>query len=736
MPTNMYPSRRETASNLPDMTGACERARSLVDEMTFDEKMSLVATHFPFITPDAVERGMPMGSAYTPPIERLGIPSLRVVDASMGVANVMHMRPGDEATALPASLATGASFDPELAYAGGAMIGGEARAKTFNVLLGGGINLTRDSWAGRNFEYIGEDPLLSGLLGAAAVRGVQDQDVACTVKHLVLNSQETGRMAIDARIDEAALRESDLLAFEIAIEASRPASVMTAYNLINGDYASEHAELITGVLKQDWGYSGWTMSDWGAVHSTAKAAISGLDQESGMELDERLNGDVYFTHHLKAAIRDGDVPSERLDDMVVRILTGMIGCGLLDRPVSDSPQSIDYAANADVAQDVAEAGCVLLRNEDELLPLSRGSARIAVIGGHADLGVMSGGGSTQVRSVGGAPIEETLPDGDSSWFCRKTYHSSSPLRAIRAACPEANVDYADGDDLPVAIRLAAEADVAIVFATQWRTEGTDLLTLTLPDGQDHLIAAVAAANPRTVVVVQSGGAVLMPWREDVSAILAAWYPGQRGGEAIARLLFGEANPSGRLPLTFPASDRDGPRPQPPGLAEMRERDERKRAGDDGARIARFEANYDEGANVGYRWYEASGTVPMFPFGYGLSYTTFDYRDVVVIDGEKPSVQLTVANTGERAGADVPQIYVRAPDGSGVETWRLAGFRRVALVAGESARIAVDLEPRTFATWDLANRRWRMKSHSLRIAVGRSATDFVFETMLDGSAVRL
>lgn len=719
----------------PDLGAARVRAESIVAQMSREEKLSLVVSRFPMLAPDAAEQGMIHCSGITPGVPRLGIPTLMITDASLGVANILDGRPGDTATALPASLATGASFDPDIAYEGGAMIAGEARAKTFNVLLGGGINLTRDPWAGRNFEYIGEDPLLTGILGGAAVAGTQSRHVASTLKHYILNSQETGRMVVEALLNEAALRESDLLAFEIAIERGNPASIMSAYNRVNGHYASEHATLVVDLLKGEWGFPGWVMSDWGAVHSTEKAVLAGLDQESGMELDKALNGEIFFTDKLADALEAGRVPESRLDDMVARILVGMICSGVLDDPAPLEPRPIDAAANAEVAQRVAELGMVLLRNEGNVLPLAHDLRRVAVIGGHADLGVMSGGGSTQVRSHGGVPLELPLATGDSAWFCRMTYHASPPLDAIRAMVPDAQVTFTDGKDLDAARAEAASADVAIVFATQWRTEGTDLETLALPDGQDALIEAVAASNPRTVVVLQSGGAVLMPWLERVPAIVAAWYPGQRGGAAIARLLFGEVNPSGRLPLTFPASDNQAPRPVPPGLAQMRARDVAKAAGAKDARIAPFSVTYSEGANAGYRWYECRGETPLFHFGHGLSYTRFHHERLEVHAAPRPRVMVTLTNIGDRAGADLVQIYVRAADALGTATWRLAGFRRVELAAGASQLVEIELEPRTFARWDAVRDRWVVDPCPYPIALGRSAGDLILHAALDGAVVR-
>lgn len=702
---------------------ACRaRADGLVRQMNLEEKVSFVSTYFPILSEKAKQYGMVPSSGYNPGLARLGIPELRINDASLGVSNLLNARPGDTATALPSALATGATFDPEIAFAGGAMIGSEARAKRFNVMLAGGINLTRDPWAGRNFEYIGEDPVHTGRLGGAAVAGVQSNNIASTVKHFVLNSQETGRMVMDARIDEGALRESDLLAFEIAIEVGRPASVMTSYNKINGEYGGEHDGLINGVLKGDWAYPGWVMSDWGATHSTCKAALAGLDQESGLELDAVLNGAVFFTDRLVEAVNAGDVSVARLDDMVSRILTGMLYSGAMDDPAPASEISVDRDLNASVAQTVAEAGAVLLRNEQSMLPLSDNLSRITVIGGHADVGVLSGGGSSQVRSHGGAPIEEQINEGDGAWFCRMTYHASPPLAAICARVPGAEVRFCSGEDAELAAKLASESDVVVVFATQWQSEARDASSLSLPGGQDELIQKVAAANSDIVVVLETGGPVLMPWLDQVRAVLLAWYPGQRGGEAIARLLFGDVSPSGRLPITFPAAEEQAPRPKPGGLAQLKARDAAKAAGDAKARIEPFAVEYIEGANVGYRWYELMGHSPLFPFGYGLSYTSFRYDNLEIVGEERPRVYLDITNTGACAGADVPQAYVRAADGEGKLTWRLAGFRRVELGAGETARVELELESRAFSVWDQEGRRWVRQPGQLPVAIGRSSVD--------------
>ncbi len=720
-----------SASRGPAADLSLDRANALIARMTLAEKITLISSHCPLFSPLAQQLAMPVATGFNPGIPRLGIPALRMTDSGLGIANVLNKREGDTATALPSALCTAATFDSSIAQAGGAMVGAEARAKTFNVVLGGAANIIRDPWAGRNFEYFGEDPLLAGTLAGASVQGIQSNHVASTVKHFVLNPQETGRMIMDARIDPAALRESDLLAFEIAIELGQPASVMGPYNKTNGEFGCENDELLNGVLKRDWGFRGWVMSDWGATHSTEKAALAGLDQESGMEFDAMLNGTIFFTDRMLEAVQNDRVPIARLDDMVRRILIGMIDSGLFEHPVPDQPQPIDAHEHALIAQLVAESGTVLLRNEENTLPLGPAVKRIAVIGGHADVGVLSGGGSSQVRSVGGAPIEIGLESGDAMMFARCTWHASSPLQAIRTLATNVAVSFVDGTDRSRAAEAARAADVAIVFATEWRTEAVDVQSLSLSDDQNELIAAVAAANPRTVVVLQTGGPVLMPWLNAVPAVLAAWYPGQRGGQAIANILFGRVNPSGRLPITFPATVAQAPRPEPGGLEQLRARDAARAAGDEKVRIAPFSVEYHEGANVGYRWYELKKQKPLFPFGFGLSYTSFSYSNLAATGGSAPQVALDIANTGQLAGTDVPQIYVRAAGADGITTWRLAGFARVEIAPGITQRVTIPLAPRTYARWDEASRRWRFATGDLQIAAGRSATDLVLVTTMNG-----
>lgn len=700
-------------------SAARARADAVVARMTREEKIALVHGLFPPMAAGKTPNELIPSAGHIDGVPRLGVPLVRESDASLGVANQVEQRVGDVATALPSGLATAASFSPAVARAGGVMIGSEARDKRFNVLLAGGVNLTRDPWNGRNFEYLGEDPLLAGLLGGAHIAGVQSNGIVSTIKHFALNAQETGRMVVDARIDEAALRMSDLLAFQIAIEHGRPGSVMCGYNKVNGDWACENDFLLNRVLKHDWGYPGWVMSDWGAVHSTVKAANAGLDQQSGQELDRAM----YFDAPLREAVANGQVSPKRLDDMVARYLTGLIQSGAYDAQLPSQARTPPYARNAEVAQRTAEAGIVLLKNEGGLLPLTRTARRIVIIGGAADRGVLSGGGSSQVRSVGGAPVEIPLAYGAASSFARITYHASSPLAALRKALPGARIEFVDGRNLNETVAAAKAADIAILFATQWTTEAQDVPDLRLPDHQDALIAAVAAVQPRTVAVMETGGPVLMPWIEQVPAVVQAWYPGQRGGEAIAAILTGRVNPSGRLPITFPASAGQPPRPTPVGLERLSSLEAQAAANPANAsayQLPSYPVEYREGADVGYRWYEKSRQQPLFAFGHGLSYTSFAYRNPVVTGGDRLTISVEVVNTGDREGADVPQVYVAR---EGADTpMRLAAFERVELKPGETRRVTMSAEPRIVADYDARQPGWLIRRGAYRVAIAHDATD--------------
>ena len=679
-------------------------------QMTDDERVILTngVMPLPFFPGTPVPEGSVPGAGFIPGIPRLGIPNLTETDASLGVSYVMGLRGKEGATALPSGTAMGATWNAELLRQGGVMIGGEARAKGFNVLLAGGVNLMRDPRNGRTFEYLGEDPLHSGLLGGAAIAGIQSNNIISTIKHFAMNGQETARHSVNSIISDASARESDLLAFQIAIEKGQPGSVMCAYNRVNGAQACGSDYLLNQVLKKDWGYKGFVMSDWGAVHSL-DFAIKGLDQQSGAQLDPK----VFFGDELKAAADNDPAYRERLTDMNRRILYAIYAAGLDKNPVQPGGV-IDRKANAAVAETVAKQGIVLLRNRGSALPLATSAKSIAVIGGYADTGILSGGGSSQVHSDGGAVATVSLGgSGPFSALISEQYHrGSSPLDAIKSRAKNAKVTFRTGFYITDAVESAKKADVAIVFANQWQTEGLDQPDLSLPRGQDALIAAVAAANPNTIVVLQTGSAVTMPWLDQTAAVVEAWYSGTQGGEAIASVLFGETNPSGRLPITFPASTNDLPRPKLDG-SDAVEPDFQGRSGAD----LKLEANFDiEGSDLGYRWNAREGKKALFPFGFGLSYTSFSHSGLKISAGKTINATFAVTNNGAKAGADVPQLYLVSANGQ--NKLRLAAFDRVELSAGASKTITVTIEPRILAEWERG--KWNIAAGLYGFALGTSA----------------
>ncbi|KQZ26424.1 glycoside hydrolase family 3 protein [Caulobacter sp. Root1472] len=685
---------------------ADQRAALLVKAMTREEKLRIVHGVFPMIMKERPP-GVQKSAGLVPGIARLGLPDLLESDASLGVAAAQ--RDDDEATPLPSGLSLAATWNPQLAYDGGRMIGKQTRQKGFNVLLAGGVNLVRDPRNGRNFEYLGEDVLLSSQIAAASIRGIQSNKIVSTTKHFALNAQETGRHVLNAVIDPGALRESDLLAFQFVIEQSQPGSVMCAYNRVNGPYACENPEIFNA-LKGDWGWKGWVMSDWGAVHSTKAAVMAGLDQQSGEELDEK----PYFGAPLKAAIESGEIPEARLTDMAQRIAWGVFSSGLYDNPVKAG--GLDIAADAPVAEQAAEQGVVLLKN-DGALPLAAGARRIAVIGGHADIGVLSGGGSSQV--IPKDAIRMAPPKGAPAWGAGVVYHASSPLDAIRRQAPGAAVTFDAGTNAAQAAQAAKDADVAIVFVTQWTTEALDA-PLALADGQDAMVEAVAAANPRTIVVMETGGPVFTPWVDKVAGLMEAWYPGARGGEAIAKVLFGKVDASGRLPVTFPRTEAELPRQKIPG-ADVARREEVVVTD----KPPPFDAPYPEGADVGYRWYERTQAAPRFPFGYGLSYSQYRYANLKVSGGQTLTVSFDVTNAGQRVGLETPQVYAA---GQGL-THRLIGFKKLALKPGQTQRVTLAADRRLLSRFDTAKPGWTLAAGPWSVKVGRFAGD----AQLTGSA---
>jgi len=714
---------RDRSSRDPD-----RRAAETLSKMTAEEKIRLL--HGPMLgLVESSKRppGVVIGAGYIAGVPRLGIPALLETDASLGVSNLNDQRKGDVATAMPSGLAQAATWNVGLLREGGRMIGSEARAKGFNVMLAGGVNLVRDPRGGRNFEYLGEDPLLAGTLAGAQIGGVQSNGIIATIKHFAINDLETKRNLYSVDIAEAPLRESDLLAFQIGLEKGDPGAVMCGYNRVNGPYVCENNFLLNDVLRRDWKFRGFVMSDWGAVHSS-EAIIAGLDQQSG----EQLDGKKWFSDLMVKAVAEGRVPQSAVDASVRRILRTMYAYGVVDQRAVPGA-SIDYETNARVALRAAEEGIVLLRNQEGILPLAATAKRIVVVGGHADIGVLSGGGSSQVRPVGGFVREGPEKGSGVAAFAKRSYGPSSPLAALRAARSDADISYIDGSDPAAAAVAARNADLAIVFGEKWATEAADQKDLSLDGNGDTLIAAVAAANPKTIAVLEVGNPVAMPWRQSVAGILVAWFPGQRGGDAIARVLTGAVNPSGHLPVTFPVSTDQLPNPVLPGSEAAPTASSGSGTYGLAAGGKASTVTFPEGSDVGYRWFDRNQTAPLYPFGFGLSYTSFGYTGLKVTGGNALTVRFTVTNTGGRPGADVPQIYVRRTG----KAKRLIGWAKPSLKPGERREVVITADPRVLSDYNPRSRRWEMPAGEYSIEVGRSATDPVLNsrTHLTGRTIR-
>ena len=682
---------------------ADRRADLLIEQMTLDEKITLVHG----LEGSKAKQESLGGAGYVPGIPRLGVPALQMTDGRSGVANIGSR--GRYATALPSSLANAATWDLDVAYEYGALLGKEVRDLGFNVSLGGTANIIREPRNGRNFECLGEDPILIGKMLGRELRGTQDQQVIGDINRYAVNDQETGRFVGNSILDKRAMQETDLLAFEIAIKESDVGTVMCSYNRLNSMYACESPYLLTDVLKKAWDYKGWVMTDWGAAHSAVPSALAGLDQE--------MPTGKFLGDPLKTAVQSGKVPMARLNDMVHRILRTEFALGVVDNPPDLRP--VNPFTGADVAQKVAEQGIVLLKNSSAQLPLDASVKSIAVIGLHADTGVLSGAGSDQVDAAG-AKV--------GGWE-GIVWQPSSPLKAIQSKTPNAHVVFDSGRDHAAAANVASASEVAIVFVWQHTSEGRDVASLSLPDNQNDLISRVAAANLRTIVVLESGGPVTMPWFDHVSGILEAWYPGIRGGEAIVNILFGEVNPSGKLPVSFPKSEAELPRRRVPGMSADAGEDYRR-----SDQTAPFDIDYSEGLKVGYKWYESEGRQPLFPFGFGLSYTSFSYSRLNTASGDGLQVSFDVTNTGTRAGAEVAQVYVRLPESAGEPFKRLVAWQKVQLSPGETRGVTLTLDSHYLSVVDDSKDAWKLVPGDYKVYVGGSsdATPLVSSMSIAGT----
>ena len=677
---------------------ADQRAHELVAAMSLDQKLGELYGRGDFTHYGAAN--------YIPAIPSLCVPQMVFNDAGAGIGDGKLL-----VTAFPDGITQAASWDVDMQRTMGAALGFEAWHKGVNVQLAPGVDIARTPLNGRNFEYTGEDPYLAAQTGAAEIEGIQSQHVLATVKHYALNDQETNRMTDSSNVDERTMQEIHLPAFEAAVKEAHVGSVMCSYNRVNGVYACENPYLLNTVLKGQFGFKGFVMSDWGGTHSTVPAALAGLDQEQS-----EFPG-TFFAAPLKTAVQAGQVPMSRIDDMVTRIMQPMFAVGAFDDPIPPVSQDIPVTAanvNTDsekaIAREVAEGGAVLLKNDAGALPLRGTGKRIAVIGDAAGpVGAQvfyQGGGSSKV------PISGTNPN------------VISPLQGIttRAQANGDLVTYAPAVTTADAALVAKTADVAVVFVGDGETEGIDRKSLAPVDqncvlvactpqvvaDQDKVVAAVAAANPNTIVVLQVGGPVAMPWLNQVKGVLDMWYPGEQDGNAAAALLFGDVNPSGKLPFTFPTSIAQTPTPtaaQYPGVTKN----------------GIPHSTYSEGLLVGYRWYDAKNLTPLFPFGFGLSYTTFAFSGLTVSTTKTgATATFTVTNTGSRDGAEVAQLYVGDPPAAGEPPKQLKGYQKVKLAAGQAKQVTLSLDQRAFSHWDTKTHSWKVTTGCYALLVGDSS----------------
>ena len=704
------------------------RADLVVKELTLEEKLSLLhgqGSAFNTTGP-AKSNG---GAGWSVGIPRLGIPEIQMADSAYGVTR--GAASGRYSTALPNNLAAACSWDPQSAFEYGALIGRELRAEGYSMSLGGGVNLPREPRDGRTFEYQGEDPLLAGTLAGNFVKGVQSQHIIGDLKHYAVNDQESGRNAVNANIDKRSLRETDLRAFEIALEISHAGAFMCSYNRVNGDYACENSYLLTDVLRKDFHFQGFVISDWGGTHSAAKASHAGLDQEQP--------GKNFFDDALREAVKNEEVSQDEINEHVHRILRTIFSTGLFDNPVAR--QVPDVEGGYAIAQKLAERSIVLLKNEHHVLPLEGAHLRsVVLIGGHADVGVLTGGGSAQVDAPGGSAVPSLPPQSGANsvtnFARRQVWLPSSPLRALTAKLPSSKITFISGDDLGAAASAAKGADVAIVFGYQHESEGMDLRSLDLSQEQNRLIETVAAANSRTIIVLETGSPATMPWIDKVAGIVEAWYPGIRGAEALANLLTGEVNPSGKLAITFPKSDADLPHPTlvlPPPASQP----QRPAPGADisafMAMMAKglppFETYYDEKLKVGYKWYDAEKKSVLFPFGFGLSYTSYAYSGLSVKGGNDLEISFTVRNTGKLAGTEIAQVYATLPEAAGEPPKRLIGWARVELAPGESKQVSIPVAHERLTIYEEASDDWKLVPGNYTVMAGGSSLDLALHQQI-------
>lgn len=630
-------------------------------------------------------------------VDELEVPRMRVTNGPVGVG-MGDGANSPRATALPMAIALAAGFDPALAREYGALIGAEAATLGQHVLEGPGVCLHRTAIAGRNFEYFSEDPYLTGVLGVEVARAIQGQGVIAMAKHYVLNDQETERFRANVEIAENVMRELYLLPFEMLVKDARIASVMGAYNRVRGTYATENRYTLHTILRDEWGFDGYVQSDFWSCRSAAPALNAGMDLE--MPDAKWLNPE-----NVHAGLADTSLEIETIDRALVRRFTQMFRFGQFDRPYA--PGEIDASAHGAIARRIGEQTAVLLKNDGGVLPLDPHMATVALLGQaqFVDQACLGGGGSSKVNPLYTVAPLEGLHD------IVGELHGSAHVENVTVAADLSNLDDARA--------LARTADAVVIMAGVVATEGNDRSDLRLPNAQDEMITALAGVNPRTVVVLKDSSPVLMPWIDLVPAVLEVWNQGTEDGHVVGALVFGAVNPSGKLPITYPAGELDtlyaGHPERYPGVV-----------GDAGYP----ELTYSEGLEIGYRWHLAQDITPLFPFGHGLSYTTFDLTDLSVACsgtiGSSVQVAFTVTNTGARSGAEVAQVYLGLPPATGQPPKRLVAFRKIPLLPGQSQRQTLTLDPNAtshpLSVWSDAAHDFVVPSGDFVVHVGTSSTD--------------
>ena len=698
------------------------KINALLTKLTLEEKIKMIHANSAFASGG---------------VERLGIPEVMTSDGPHGVRPEQGRDwkavdiPNNASTYLPTNNTLASTWNPALGYAYGAVLGAEANFRGKDIILGPGINIIRAPLNGRNFEYLSEDPYLVSQMVVGYIRGVQDQGVSACVKHYVANNQETHRDDIDVDMSERALREIYLPGFKAAVQQGGVYSLMGSYNKFRGTYATENAYLMNNILKGEWEFKGLVISDWGSVHNTMNALRNGTDLEMGTDLalaysstaqnvagtrpvfNKALYDRFYLAEPALAAVKKDPSLKPLVDDKVRRILRVMYATNMLDG-AKRQPGAHNTKEHQATALKVAEEGIVLLKNEGSFLPLKKTVKTVAVIGANATRETAGGGGSAQLK----AKYEITALQGLKNALGSQAAITYAPGYKI------ARDQKADPQLIAEAVAAAKAADVVVYVGgsfhgydyTKWSdnaydAEAVDKPDLHLPFGQDELVQAVLAANPNTVVVLMGGGPIdVSPWVGQTKAIVEAWYPGMEGGNALAHILFGDVNPSGKLPVTFPVKLEDSPAHK---LGEY--------PSTPGNPLKQF---YKDDIYVGYRYYDTYNVAPQFAFGHGLSYTTFKYDNLSVTPGSKSAtVKLRVTNTGKTAGAEVVQVYVHDEQASVKRPEKeLKGFQKVFLKPGESKTVTVTLNAEAFQFYSEAEKKWVLEPGKFDVLVGSSSRD--------------